>query len=142
MWNEPTKERLSKIPRLYETEKIPLKEKSIYLHFFIASCDWYIAEHKDDLFWGFVILNNDYEMAEWGYVSFRELKSIKIDGWLEIDCELEESWQVQKASEIEKIRKAHGWPASERKSDPDPDINTDDCLKGGERDHDRQTGVY
>ena len=28
MWNEPTKEELAKIPRLYETEDIPLKNNS------------------------------------------------------------------------------------------------------------------
>ena len=111
MWNEPSKERLSKIPGLYETEKVPLREKLIYLHFFIAGCDWYVAEYDgEDLFWGFAILNSDYEMAEWGYISFSELKSIKLDGRLEIDCELEEYWKIRKASDIEKIRSARGWP--------------------------------
>ena len=110
MWSEPTKERLSKIPKLYETEKVPLKDKLIYLHFFIGGCDWYIAEFDGkDMFWGFAILNSDYQMAEWGYVSFRELKSIKVDGWLEIDCEIEECWQVKRAIEIDKIRIAQGW---------------------------------
>ena len=81
-----------------------------HLHFFIGGCDWYIAEYDGkDTFFGFAILNNDDEMAEWGYVSFRELKEIRIDGWLEVDCETEELWQIRKASEIEKIRKAHGW---------------------------------
>jgi hypothetical protein len=28
---------------------------------------------------------------------------------MEIDCELEELWIVRKASEIKKIRRAHGW---------------------------------
>jgi hypothetical protein len=37
------------------------------------------------------------------------LKKIKIDGWLEVDCEIEEIWKVKKADEIEIIRKAHGW---------------------------------
>ena len=55
------------------------------------------------------ILNNDYQCAEWGYVSFSELKSIKINGWLEIDCEQEEHWKPKKAIEIEKIRIAQGW---------------------------------
>ena len=110
MWNTPIAERLSKIPRLYETEHIPLQEKLIHLHFFIGSCDWYIAEFDgEDIFWGFAILNDDFQNAEWGYISLSELKSIKVDGWLEIDCELEELWCVRKASEIEKIRKAHGW---------------------------------
>ena len=44
---------LDKVPKLYETETIPLKEKLIYLHFFIGGCDWYIAEYDgDNIFWG------------------------------------------------------------------------------------------
>jgi len=110
MWNVPRKERLSKIPKLYETEDIPLKDKEIHLHFFIGGTDWFVCEYDgDDLFFGFAILNNDMQMAEWGYVSFSELKSINIDGWLEIDCELEEFWQATRAIEIEKIRIAQGW---------------------------------
>ena len=110
MWNTPTEDRLSMIPRLYETEHTPLQEKLIHLHFFIGGCDWYVAEYDgEDLFWGFAILNDDLQNAEWGYISFSELKSIRVGGWLEIDCELEEFWQVTEASEIEKIRKAHGW---------------------------------
>ena len=110
MWNVPSKERLAKIPNLYQTENTPLKDKLIRLHFFIAGCDWYIAEFDgEDLFWGSAILNNDYEMAEWGYMSFFELKSIKAQGCLEVDCELEEFWEVKRAIEIDKIRIAHGW---------------------------------
>jgi hypothetical protein len=104
MWNVPSEERLKKIPRLDETEKQDLKDKLIYLHFFIAGCDWYIAEYNgEDLFWGYAILNENHENAEWGYISFRELKALKLK-WLEVDCELEEFWKVRKASEIEKIR--------------------------------------
>ncbi len=110
MWNTPSEDRLSKIPKLYETEHIHLKEKLIYLHFFIGGCDWYIAEFDgEDLFWGFAILNSDFQNAEWGYISFSELKSINHRG-IEIDCELEEYFPVQKSSEIEKIRIPHGWP--------------------------------
>ena len=110
MWNVPTRQRLSRIPRLYETEDVPLEDKPVCLHFFIAGCDWYIAEYDGEhLFWGFAILNNDLQNAEWGYVSFSELKSIRIQGWLEIDCELEEFWQVKRAIEIDKIRIAQGW---------------------------------
>ena len=98
MWNTPTEDRLSKIPRLYETEHVPLQE------------NWHVAEFDGkDLFWGFAILNDDLQNAEWGYISFNELRSIRVSGWLEIDCTLEEFWQVRKASAIEKIRKAHGW---------------------------------
>ena len=46
MWNEPSKERLAKIPRLYETENTRLQDKLIHLHFFIGACDWFIAGHS------------------------------------------------------------------------------------------------
>lgn len=104
MWNVPSKERLNKIPNLYQTDNLPLKEIQIHLHFFIGGCDWFVAEYDgNDLFFGYAILNNDIDNAEWGYISFQELKSLKVRG-LEIDCELEENWPVRKASEIAKIR--------------------------------------
>jgi hypothetical protein len=110
MWNEPTKERLAKIPRLYDTESIPVQDKEIHLHFFISSSDWYISETDgEDIMFGFCILNNDLDMAEWGYVSLSELRSIKVGGWCEVDCELEEHWKVRKAKKVEKIRKACRW---------------------------------
>lgn len=109
MWNIPSKERLDKIPRLYETEHVALRDKMIHLHFFIGGCDWYITEFDgEDIFWGFAHLGDD-QCAEWGYIRFSELRSIKIDGWLEIDCELEEHWTPKRAIEIEKIRTAQGW---------------------------------
>ncbi len=105
MWNEPSKERLAKIPKLYKPENIPLPDKVIYLHFFIAGSDWYIAEFDgDDLFWGYAILNGDDVNAEWGYISFSELKVIKINGWLEVDCESEQSWKIRKASVVKGIK--------------------------------------
>ena len=103
MWNEPTQERLSSIPRLYETENVPLKDKEIHLHCFLGGCDWFIAEFDgEDLFWGYAHLGDD-QCAEWGYISFTELKNIKVNKWLEVDCELEEFWQPKKASEISTI---------------------------------------
>lgn len=107
MWNIPTKSRLALLPRLYETENVPPLDKLIQLHFFIGGCDWYIAEFDgDDTFFGFAILHGDLDNAEWGYVSFDELKSLKIQGWLEVDCELEDFWLVRKAGEIDNIRAA------------------------------------
>jgi len=111
MWNIPSTERLARIPRLTE-HNIPLQDKLIHLHLFISGCDWFIAEfceQDQDTLWGFVILNNDYDLAEWGYFSLAELKSIKVAGFMEIDCELEEHWRIRPAIEVDKIRKAHGW---------------------------------
>ncbi len=96
MWNIPEKSRLDKIPRLYATEHIPLQDKLIYLHFFIGGSNWYVAEFDgDDLFFGYVVLNGDLSCAEWGYFSFAELKEIRVGGWCEVDCELEECWEVK-----------------------------------------------
>jgi hypothetical protein len=103
MWNEPEKTRLDRIPRLYETEKTPVEDKLIYLHFFIGGCDWYVAEYDgDNIFWGYAVLNGDLQNAEWGYFSFSELREVKIDGWCEVDCELEDVWRVKMFKEIEK----------------------------------------
>jgi len=61
MWNPPSLDLLNQVPRLYATEHIAAKEKLIYLHFFIGGCDWYVAEYDgDNLFFGFVILNDDF----------------------------------------------------------------------------------
>jgi len=109
MWNVPTNERLEHIPKLYETEEVSLQDKLIYLHFFIAGSDWFISEYDGhDLFWGYVILNGDYLNAEWGYISFKELRDLSISG-IEIDCELEWAWKVKKASENYKICKGNDW---------------------------------
>ena len=104
MWNVPTSEKLATIPRLYATENVPLKDKIIHMHFFIGGCDWYIAEFDgEDLFFGYAILNGDTQNAEWGYISFSELKEINNRG-IEIDNDL--YWEPQTASRIEKINKA------------------------------------
>ncbi len=104
MWNIPKKDRLDKIPRLYETEAIAPKDKIIHLHFFIFGCDWYIAEYNGkDLFYGYAVLNNDLQNAEWGYISFEELKSISINN-IEVDCELPQFWKIRPANEISIIK--------------------------------------
>ena len=109
MWSEPSRERLERIPKLNASEDIPLHDKLVHLHFFIAGSDWYICEFDgQDLFWGYAILNGDYEMAEWGYISFKELRELSVCG-IEVDCELEEYFSIRKASEIEKICKGNSW---------------------------------
>ena len=104
MWNEPNEEELKKIPKFYETEEITTKEKMIYLHFFIGASDWYVVEYDEteQQFFGFVILNNDFESAEWGYFSFQELKNISLQG-VEIDRDLH--WEVRPAKKVNKIKK-------------------------------------
>lgn len=108
MWNKPTEIQLRKLPEFYSTEDISLKEKMILAHFFIGGSDWYVAEYSPEerIFFGFAILNSDYEMAEWGYFSFKELCELKMS-FLEVDRDLH--FRPTKAKDIENIRKARGW---------------------------------
>ena len=107
MWNEPTSAELARIPSLYQTDNIPAAEKIIHEHFFIAGCDWYAAEYAsaDRLFFGYAILNDDFQDSEWGYFSFDELRAISIQG-VEIDRDLD--WKQRKASEVERIVQGGG----------------------------------
>jgi hypothetical protein len=108
MWNKPSRQKLNSLPKLYSTEEIPVKEKLIQLHFFIGNTDFYICEYNGtDTFWGFVILIGDMEMAEFGYVNYEELESIKINGWQEIECDLH--WKIRPANQVKKICIAQGW---------------------------------
>ena len=102
IWNEPTPDDLARIPKLYATEGTPLVEKIIYEHFFIGGCDWYIAEYDgDDLFFGYALLG-DPQNAEWGYISYRELREVKVEPGFEVDRDLH--WNPRRAKQIEKIR--------------------------------------
>ncbi len=90
MWNKPSKKLLERVPDLYSTEKIKNADKTIYLHFFICGSDWYIAEisHDDfDYMFGYSILNGDFEMAEWGYISLSELCKINVMG-IQVDRDM------------------------------------------------------
>ena len=108
MWNKPSKEELSKLPAFYSTEEVPLRDKIIHMHFFIGGCDWYATEYDPEqrLFFGFAILNNDLEMAEWGYFSLSELAELKAS-FVEVDRDLH--WNPTQAQNVERICEAQGW---------------------------------
>lgn len=101
MWNKPTENQLKALPKMYSTEKIPLNDKIIKMHFFMGGSDWYIAEYnpEDRIFFGYAVLNGDWEMSEWGEISLDELESIKVRG-IEIDRDLH--WSPKKFKEIKK----------------------------------------
>ena len=105
MWNRPTQEELAQLPAFYSTENVPLKDKMIQMHFFICGCDWWAVEYdpESQTFFGFVIFNNDLEMAEWGYFSLEELDQIRIK-FIQIDRDL--YFSPRKAIEVDQIRKS------------------------------------
>ena len=108
MWNKPTEKQLEKLPAFYSSENTPIEEKIIYMHFFIGGCDWYACEYspEEQCFFGFAILNNDLQNAEWGYFSLQELCEVRVS-FVEIDREV--NWKPIQAKNIEKIAQAQGW---------------------------------
>lgn len=106
MIQEPSAEQLSVIPPLYSTEGVPTKDKIIHAHFRLQNSHWFIAEVRDDLMFGFCILNGDMEFSEWGYVNLSELKSINIHGMFQVEFDV--SWVPKPASQVELIRLGNG----------------------------------
>lgn len=75
------------IPKLYETDGVPFNEKTIYQMWQIRDINfiWLIAEldPEKQLAFGYANLNDD-QMAEWGYISIKELEHNgveKVDNW-------------------------------------------------------------
>jgi hypothetical protein len=114
MWNLPSNQKLNTIPKLYQTEHVPLMDKTIHLHFFLGGCDWYICEYDGGLFFGFACLN-DLQNAEFGFISLADLKALKVNGIYEV--EHDEYWRVRPAREVKLICQAQGWNHNKVKND-------------------------
>jgi Protein of unknown function (DUF2958) len=93
--------KLPAIPPLYGTEKQMNAAKVIYLHYFVAGCDWWITELDPDemLAFGYACLG-DPIMAEWGYVDLKEVEPIVIHiGQLPLVVERDLNWVPRRVSE-------------------------------------------
>ena len=103
MWSKPSKDELERIPPLYSSEDTPAEDKIIYGHFFLGGSDWYITEYDpvERIFFGYAILNEDYDNAEWGYISFDELLDLKVGPGFEADWD--RYWKPKKAREVDRI---------------------------------------
>ena len=60
-------------------QKTPIMDKIVKIHYFYGSTDWFIFDYdpKDNVFFGYVVLNGDTEMSEAGYISVDEIMSVK-----------------------------------------------------------------
>ena len=102
MWNPPTKKQLEKIPKLYAQENV--KDKKIYMIFFIGSWTWYVAEFDGiDRFFGFVTSPMEPD-GSWGYFLLSELKKIRVSPGFEVDRDMY-SVTVYKPKRMSEIRK-------------------------------------
>jgi hypothetical protein len=78
----PPAAELAAVPQLYGTEPVPTAEKTIWLHYFVRDCDWWIAEYDPatGLAFGYACLHGDAANAEWGYVELAELEALYQEG--------------------------------------------------------------
>jgi len=106
MWNTPSKW-LAQIPKFYETENTSPLDKLIYLHFFLRNSDWYVCEFDGtDTFFGYVILNGDFQTAEWDYFTIHKLDRLNVRG-SEVYIDL--YWETRPAYQVNKICYSQGW---------------------------------
>ncbi len=68
---------LDRIPGLYATEKQPVGERTVHLHYFTSAADFWIVELEQSTgtAFGYVCLG-DPSMAEWGSIYLPELQEV------------------------------------------------------------------
>lgn len=86
---------ISTTPMLYEQDGKGM-DATVHLHYFFGASDWFITEvnPNEKLAFGYVCLNGDWEMAEFGYISIDELTStppIEIDFYWKHNTPLREA---------------------------------------------------
>ncbi|WP_272700877.1 hypothetical protein [Desulfovibrio sp. Fe33] len=72
------------MPRLCESEGVPVEDKEVWLHFFTLEGDshWMAVEtNGKGLYFGCVVLDGDFENAKWGYFSIGEM-ALTVSGLL------------------------------------------------------------
>ena len=100
-----TKEIEKRLPKLYETEEIPLEEKEIHAKFFTpdASATWYVVEGEpegdDFVFFGYADLGYG---GEWGFFTLNQLKSVR--GVLGLPVERDLHFGIKKVKEVPEIK--------------------------------------
>ena len=75
----PGEDYLAGVPGLYATDGVPLNDKTVWLHYFVGACDWWVFELGEDrrLAFGYVNLG-DPACAEMGYVDLHELRDLEV----------------------------------------------------------------
>ena len=72
-----TKAQIARLPKLYETEHIPLSEKMVRAKLFhpVSQWTWYVIEYDGvDICWGLVVGHEN----EFGYFSLQELSQVNV----------------------------------------------------------------
>jgi len=106
MKDEPSDEELRRLARLNANSNARWQDIMIYEHFFLGGSDWYLAEYNPSsrIFFCFAILNDDLLNAEWGSVSYDELRAVNFNG---IEIGRDTRWRPRKASSVDRILESY-----------------------------------
>jgi hypothetical protein len=76
---ERMEEVFNAIPKTHETDETETEEKTVYLHYFAGSMDFYIVEQdcEEEQLQAFGYVQNG-DCSEWDYINIEELKSIDL----------------------------------------------------------------
>jgi hypothetical protein len=74
----PSTTELRTLPQLDTYAETEMQDITIWLHYFNAGSDWWIAEYDpaNGIAWGYVRLNSWTECAEWGSIPLPQLESL------------------------------------------------------------------
>ncbi len=66
------------LPDLFTNEHTPMQYRMIKMHLFSDHTDWFFCEYNPAVknLFGMVVIKNDFEHAEWGYFTMKELEDI------------------------------------------------------------------
>lgn len=110
IWNTPSDRELSKMPKLYSTENVKLNDKIAQDHYFILSSDWWTFEYSPEerIFYGYAVLSEDTQNSEAGYISFDELKDLKVRVPVRLNGKEGYSMPVEVDRELDFIKRPFG----------------------------------
>lgn len=97
----PPKAVLRRIPALYATEQVPTPDKTVWLHFFVASADWYVVELDRDTGEAFGWAELLPGGGEWGYTRLPDLGTVLVHGRMPVERDL--YWTPRPVLEIDRI---------------------------------------
>ena len=73
---------------LYATEETPLAEKTIYSHYFVGACNWYVSDLHPITGQAFGDTDLGIGCPEWGNFDLVKMEEAVVNGWVAIERDL------------------------------------------------------
>ena len=116
MINRPEESELLKLAQIEVDKNTPLEERVMHMHFFLDGHDWYLSEYNpfSRTFFGYYVPHDQYHKACWGHFNIDDLYYMR--DYKNRRVTRNTDWMPRRAMEIDRIRDAHTWQKSQRKS--------------------------